>query len=182
MKKLTTISLIIFTAILFSSCGKDGKDGKYYVKVNPNAGANSYWDNNSCIPYGMSYYVNYGPCTNTGSFSYEYKIPGWIWTGTYSTSINKGGSAGTFSDGDDGSNRYYVLNLNGNGMSSSVSRTYEETADTKDETSFLDAFNSNSEGDHVDVVVDMGTYTLHIIGNKFPEGSVPTHEPKYVKK
>lgn len=179
MKKIFTTLSIALAALTITSCGEDGLDGKYYVKVNNVASISSYWDNNSCVPYNMSYYTNYGPCSNTGSFSYEYYFTsGGGWTGTYYISINKGKSAGTFRDGDNGADRYYTLSLNSSGMST----TYRghQSAEAIDETKFLSAFNTNQ--DHVDAIIDMGSYSMHITGDRLPQGSQPKHAPKYLKK
>lgn len=181
MKKIFTTLSIALATLTITSCGEDGLDGEYFIRVNNAASISSYWDNNSCIPYNMTYNYYYGACDNTGSFSYEYYLTsGGGWTGTYSVSVTKGESGKTFRDGEDAPDRYYTLSLYSTGMNTDWRiHQPDNNVEVTDKTRFLSAFNTSE--DHVDVTVDMGGYKMHITGDRLPIGSKPKHTPKYIK-
>lgn len=182
MKKLFLLAAVAIGAL--TSCSEDGKDGKYYIRVCNVASVSSYWDNNPCVPYGLTYYTYYGPCSGTGSYSYDYDLSsGGGWYGTYSVSVNKGGSKSLFKDGANGADRYYSLNLYSSGLSTSYRgmNSTENQNGVLTEDKFLSVFDTKS--DKVDAVIDMGAYTMHIIGERKKEGVVyPKHDPKFSKK
>lgn len=180
MKKLTFI-IALSSALFLSSCGEDGADGKYYIAVSDDACIASYTDDNSCVPYGMSYNYSYGPCSNTGSKTYTfYYCSGGGWTGSYSVSINAGGDKKTFKDGDDGADRYYTMSLTSSGLSSSYRKPENGNSD-ESQQDFFKNFDNNQET--IDKYVDMGDgNTMHITGRKIKTGEVVINNPKYIRK
>jgi hypothetical protein len=179
MKQITLI--IALASTLLFSCGTDGEDGQYYISVSNNACIMDYTDNNSCVPYGMSYNYYYGPCSNTGSKTYTFHYcSGSGWTGSYSVYINSGEDKKTFKDGADGADRYYDIDLDGDGLHSSY-RGAENAKNEFSQKDFLGEFDTKAET--IDKYVDMGNgYTMHITGRKIKAGEMVIDNPKYLKK
>ncbi len=143
MKKLLKNALIIALPLL-SACGKNGRTGNVYVAVeSPTTNCyylTSYSDNNVDIPSVLvtgDYYQSYA-----GTYSYDYYVSSscgysdyHCW-GSYTLNANSGSAGGFFSDGKDGSSRYYDLFCEWSGMDSRYSRMMNR-APIKIDTSYI---------------------------------------------
>ncbi len=175
--------LTMSIAFIFTSCGSDGKDGKYYLSIDDVTCVSRYWDDNSCVPYNLRYYYYNGPCSNNKTFNYEFDLcTGGGWKGTYFVSVNEGEKGGFISDGDDGSNRYYTLSL----YSSGKTITYYKNDNGRNDASVEDKnrpiYNvfSNTKN-KVDTTLFFKDGFIKITGTYTPNGSVVTHAPKNQK-
>ncbi len=113
--------------LLLSGCGDDGADGSVSIQLNHVDQPLSYWDNNPGIPNSF-YYKTFYRCS-PGTYNFEYTD--WDegeWSGTYTLTVNKGKKHSGFSDGDDGKDKFYTLNL----FSIGPSISYTESAYKKE--------------------------------------------------
>jgi len=102
----------IVSSVFFTSCGKDGADGKSYVAIDYEyPKPDTYWDDNDDVPYGFTWGANY--LSESGKFvdfTYEYyNYEGYNhkWSGYYTLAYAGDGEDGKmFSDGADGKNAY----------------------------------------------------------------------------
>lgn len=116
--KNSVLTLLVLT--LFLSCGKDGKDGRAFLSFTWDYYVDSYTDNNPDVPYGISEYEEYR--TDPGRFSYDFYCSDgygnyWGYEGTYTIEINRGSDGGFITDGEDGDDNHYRMNLTGDGPS-----------------------------------------------------------------
>lgn len=182
-KNLNSFFLAIIIACMITSCGSDGKDGKYYLSIDDVTCVSRYWDDNSCIPYNLRYYSYNGPCSNNKTFNYEFDLcTGGGWKGTYYVSVNEGKEGGFISDGEDGSNRYYTLSLYSSGKTLTYFKNGNGRKDVSSDDKNRQVYNvfSNTKN-KVDTTIHFKDGYLKITGVFTPNGSSLTHNPKYQK-
>jgi len=102
-----TLGLLSFT--MLTGCGKDGDDGQSFIAIDWVYSPQSYWDNNSAVPYG--FYA--GQYYNSQAGTYDFRYTAWdgsSWVGTYTITVDEGEDADfflLFVDGEDGVDRYF---------------------------------------------------------------------------
>ncbi len=126
MKKLMAI---LFIVLLFVGCGEDGRDGDAFIAFTWDWYVDSYTDNNSGVPYGITEYEYYE--VEPGSYSYEYYCSDglgnyWGYEGYYVIEINKGEEGGFLTDGEDGEDNYYRFDMSGSGTDFYLTKNKEK--------------------------------------------------------
>ena len=125
MRRFLMISTLVIALTLVACMGKDGENGKLFLKIRL-IDCVSYWDDNPNIPYGFQTDVYYS--SSSGNYNFEYRtIQGTKWTGSYSLTRNYGESGGFLYNGADGKDRYYTFTCSDSG----VSLTYFEDGKSK---------------------------------------------------
>jgi hypothetical protein len=121
------ILLLVLTAIL-TSCGSDGKDGVSYLSFDWDLYVDTYTDDNPKVPSTISRNMDYLVAAGTYNYSYDCSDGSghyWSYSGHYSISVNQGKPANGFTDGEDGKDKYYKMNLSGTGTSINVQKKGE---------------------------------------------------------
>lgn len=108
------LSIVFWAAVMvmgITSCGKDGKDGKPYIKFDFFGTLLSYSHNLPKVPETIVENIYYETEPGTWTFSYVHaNNDDGIWTATITLEKGEDGEAGgLFSDGVDGDNVYYKL-------------------------------------------------------------------------
>jgi len=116
MKAPTWLPLLVF---LFIGCGQDGEDGDAYLSFSWDWYIDSYTDNNPNVPSIINEYQDY--IVRPGTYSFEYNCSDgmgnyWGYDGWYAIEINRGEQADFMTDGADGEDNHYRLDLTGNGV------------------------------------------------------------------
>jgi hypothetical protein len=173
-KVLKTINSIFILIMLFSGCTKDGEDGLAYLSLDWDWYVDSYWDNNSDIPYSITRNRDYN--VNPGTYNFEYECSDgwgnyWGYEGTYKITINEGGKATLFENGEDGSYRYYSFFLSGNGSNMNVIEKNDILSVNKE---LLDSIHKN----HLPLCATKKIYT----GNTYEEIYIYNNLTIHVKK
>ena len=139
MKKMI---ILLFILGLMIGCGTDGKDGKAYLRITWDWYVDTFEDNNPDTPYIVNENTNYE--TDPGSYFYEYHCSDglgnyWYYTGTYTITIEEGEEGGLFTDGEDGDDNYFTLNLTGfarssfaNGRNNSIDKSKKKVELNRD--------------------------------------------------
>ena len=120
--------ILLISIIMLTNCGKDGKDGDVYISVVKDFNVFNYSDNNPDTPLDPSPNRYYKTSPGTYTFSYDYSVSGntYSYTGEYILEANKGEEGGFLHDGKDGADKYYELDLDGNGNPTISSFDYTE--------------------------------------------------------
>lgn len=113
IKKVAVFAMISLLILGLVSCGKDGKDGKPYLKINWDGVILRYTDDLSGTPDPVVKDVYY-EC-EAGTYHVEYihrDNDDVLWKGTLTMEKGEdGGDGGLFSKGDDGDDIFYELYL-----------------------------------------------------------------------
>ena len=186
MKKLIfVLVLLLISTMGLTGCGDDGDDGNSYTAIDWVATPQSYWDDNSGIPntfYQGVYYL-----TQAGTYNFDYEAwDGSIWIGTYTITVDEGGSGGFhfFDDGDDGDDWYFTIWLYDSGpVIYADSLTLEEetekvlnagldesdNTDTLSKSEMLDEAEIDSiDSDVIVIEKQQGRYTMTIEYQEIP--------------
>jgi hypothetical protein len=114
MKNLIVWAMVALLIFGITSCGKDGKDGKPYIKLDwIGAGIQYFLSNIPGLPDPIIRDTYYKSQTGTYTFEYVHNDrPGVKWTGEITLEKGTDGKdGGLFSDGDDGDDIFYELDL-----------------------------------------------------------------------
>lgn len=108
------LGIVLLAAVMIigiTSCGKDGKDGKPYIKFDFFGTLLSYSHNLPKVPATIVEDTYYETEPGTWTFSYVHaNNADGVWTATITLEKGEDGEAGgLFSDGADGDNVYYEL-------------------------------------------------------------------------
>ena len=122
--------VFILLSVIVINCGSDGVDGDAYLSFEWDWYVDGYGDDNPGIPSSISENVNYK--VNPGTYEFAYVCSdgegnSWYFDGTYKIKIEEGTEGGFLTDGDDGDDKYYTLDLDGIYGAS----LYKTTATTK---------------------------------------------------
>lgn len=115
------VLFIISFIFLLLGCTKDGMDGRAFLSYSWTSGVYYWTDSNPRIPNVVIRNQDYEVSPGTYSCYYEwYDGTGttyYWWRFSYTVTINPGGEKTLFSDGEDGSDKFFHIYLSSNGPS-----------------------------------------------------------------
>lgn len=104
-----TLGLLSFT--MLTGCGKDGDYGQSFIAIDWVYSPQSYWDNNSAVPY--VFYAGQYYNSQPGTYDFQYTAwDGSSYSGLYTITVDEGEDAPLlllFVDGEDGVDKYFTL-------------------------------------------------------------------------
>lgn len=177
MKKLLLFLTVIIGFMFISNCGEDGSQGRAYLKFSWDSYVDWYTDNNPSIPYSIYEGQNYE--TSPGVYSYEYGCSNsssvWGYYGTYSITVNPGEEGSLFTDGADGSDKFYTFMLGGYGAW--MQKPLENLIDKKKNLYLLKEFD-----DSYYEKVNVGEVETKTINYKYGSITITRQAVQWIKK